>query len=637
MLAISLAFAQRVGQISRPFAHTPAVMQRTLGFARITAEEAQQQLQRIAAEAARTAEEAAAAAAVRRAEEERAALLRPGPGRPKLERSADGVLAAGAATTAVADAEEPVAKRGKYCNWFATPLIHDILAAYQLNLHSARKTVEWLQRTFPRLSTEVVSRFDDLSESTVRSWHGDDGKLLPRFQEALERSRAAPRGAGRVAALAGHPEIEDSVQSVLRIMRERGAVVNVMVIRAVMRAVILKHDPAVLSALKLSSSFCAQWAREQLSWSWRQRTTAASKLPNDWRQRGIDMAKRIAYFMQIYSVHPSLVVNMDQTGVHLAPADIRTYAERGSKHVAVIGAEDKRQITACIASSLDGDLLPLQLIFQGKTDACHPPATDSAKAALLHMTHSENHWSSQQTMREWIESVLMPYVERKIEAQALPRDAKVILLLDVWAVHKSEEFRMFLRMHHPRIHLIFVPANCTSQLQVADVVLQRPFKHGIRRRFNEWATRIIQEQVDQDDILGLTPYLKMSVIKPLILQWCTDSWSTLSQEKGRNFVKMGWHTCCVSMFNVFDAAKRSQAVEEAARGEFEAAAFIPAEEEQQADDVASSDDEDEEKDELDVMKERQYGSRRSDRKRAAPKNFGYQVNSQQIALSEDSS
>ena len=47
----------------------------------------------------------------------------------------------------------------------------------------------------------------------------------------------------------------------------------------------------------------------------------------------------------------------------------------------VIGAGDKRQITACIASSLHGDLLPLQLIFQGKTTACHPDRTPAATAA----------------------------------------------------------------------------------------------------------------------------------------------------------------------------------------------------------------------------------------------------------------
>ena len=36
------------------------------------------------------------------------------------------------------------------------------------------------------------------------------------------------------------------------------------------------------------------------------------------------------------------------------------------------------------------------------------------------------------------------------------------------------------------------------------------------------------------------------------------------------------------------------------------------------------------------MKERQFGSRRSTRVRAAAQKFGFQLNSQQIALTEDS-
>ena len=41
--------------------------------------------------------------------------------------------------------------------------------------------------------------------------------------------------------------------------------------------------------------------------------------------------------------------------------------------------------------------------------------------------------------------------------------------------------------YYPHIRLVYVPPNCTSQLQVANVILQRPFKHGLRKRFNEWA------------------------------------------------------------------------------------------------------------------------------------------------------
>ena len=89
-------------------------------------------------------------------------------------------------------------------------------------------------------------------------------------------------------------------------------------------------------------------------------------------------------------MHPSLVVNVDQTGLNLVPAASWTYEQRGATAVAVIGAEDKRQITACLASSLYGDLLPLQLIFTGTTTRCHPAATAASNAASIHITHSAN-------------------------------------------------------------------------------------------------------------------------------------------------------------------------------------------------------------------------------------------------------
>jgi hypothetical protein len=428
-------------------------------------------------------QQSAAQAAINADQRQQRELIRPGPGRPRRVLDTNAVLAAAATASSSSlstDPEEPPAKRGKYTSWISSPFIHDILAAYQLNLHNAKATVRYLQRTFRRLPTEPAGRYDELAESTLRSWHDEAGELLPRFRLIIEEQRAAtPRGPGVTRVLLGHPEIEDEVKRILQTMRAKGAVVNILVIRLVMRTVVEQTQPELLAELTLSHGFISKWAREELGWTWRVKTTAASKLPMDWRQQGIDMAKRIAFNIQVHKVHPSLIINMDQTGVHLAPVDTRTYEVAGSKEVRVIGAEDKRQITACIASSLDGNLLPMQLIFQGKTTACHPPLTDAARAAFVHLTHSPNHWSSQETMQEWINEVLIPYADRRTAEHNLPSDSHIVLVLDVWAVHKSEEFRRFLRTHHPRIHLVFVPPNCTSKLQVADVILQRPFKHGL--------------------------------------------------------------------------------------------------------------------------------------------------------------
>ena len=47
-------------------------------------------------------------------------------------------------------------------------------------------------------------------------------------------------------------------------------------------------------------------------------------------------------------------------------------AEQGAKKVSIAGIDDKRQITAVFTVTLDGQFLPVQLIYQGSTKACLP-------------------------------------------------------------------------------------------------------------------------------------------------------------------------------------------------------------------------------------------------------------------------
>jgi hypothetical protein len=257
-------------------------------------------------------------------------------------------------------------------------------------------------------------------------------------------------------------------------------------------------------------------------------------------------------------------------------------------------------------------------------------------------------------MRQWITEVLLPHADRCcLEFNRRSNDEHIVLVLDVWSVHISEEFRSWLKQNHPRIHLVFVPPNCTSELQVADVILQRSFKAGIRKEFNKWAAGVISEQLRSRNLVGLAPYLKMGAIKPLVLEWCVTSWSKMLA--GRQYIKMGWHTCCTSLYNVWSPEKRVAVVEEVLRKEFEgdyvpprrkkanlkaplaaAAAAPELEDEEELEDRYESEhcDSDEEADQLDIMKERQYG-KRSGRARKRPTPHGYQIDSSQIELSGD--
>ena len=76
--------------------------------------------------------------------------------------------------------------------------------------------------------------------------------------------------------------------------------------------------------------------------------------------------------VQLEEIPAELILNWDQTGIRLIPASSSTMKQKGVKRVEVVGQNDKHLITAIFCGSLQGDFLPLQLIYKGKTNRCHP-------------------------------------------------------------------------------------------------------------------------------------------------------------------------------------------------------------------------------------------------------------------------
>lgn len=251
-------------------------MQSTLGFARITAHDAAQQRERIA-DALPPLTVAAPPAPKRPV------------GRPKRERDVDAALL---------QADAPAAKRNSrsipHTKWFASPYINDIFAAYARCGQSVRATVKQLQRDAPD------DRYAHLTHTTILGWF-HHGELLPHLQNQLAANQA-PRGKGPAPAFAAAPAVEQQIVTTLCQLREAGTPLNSRIIRLIMRAIISKEMPALLDTLSLSQQFISAWVRSTLQWTWRARTTAASKLPADWEAQGIQMSMRIAANMALHKV-----------------------------------------------------------------------------------------------------------------------------------------------------------------------------------------------------------------------------------------------------------------------------------------------------------------------------------------------
>ncbi|KAE9389686.1 hypothetical protein BT96DRAFT_774835, partial [Gymnopus androsaceus JB14] len=203
-----------------------------------------------------------------------------------------------------------------------------------------------------------------------------------------------------------------------------------------------------------------------LKWSERHSTQAVHKLPQDWEDQCLKALFRIVYLIKEEDILLELFVNSDQTQVVYAQGSNLTWAETGAKQVTVVGADKKHAFTAVVSVSNSRELLLIQSIYVGKSKhSCPNESAEHFKdttAANFRFEYSDTktYWSTQETMRTLVDTIIAPYFDRKKEELGLSPNQKAIWQIDVWSVHCSKEFRSWLRENHPNIILIYVPGGC---------------------------------------------------------------------------------------------------------------------------------------------------------------------------------
>ena len=87
-----------------------------------------------------------------------------------------------------------------------------------------------------------------------------------------------------------------------------------------------------------------------------------------------------------------MILNFDQTAFGLTAPSKSTFTGKGVHSVPIANVDNKCQITATFCVKIVGDFLPVQLIYGGVTDKCHPQVKFPES---FHITHSQNHWSNE--------------------------------------------------------------------------------------------------------------------------------------------------------------------------------------------------------------------------------------------------
>ena len=239
-----------------------------------------------------------------------------------------------------------------------------------------------------------------LGESTVRLFKKryfeelkkvkHSGATVPEVKSIASRKRGRPLTLG---------DVDTKVLAYIKALRLAGTPVNVNIVLAAAEGVVTAVDRTLLKknggTIELKRPWAQSLMRRMKFVKRRGSTQVKAKLSV------ADIAKlRKSYLLQIkgmvdaHNIPSQLVINWDQAGVKLVPSSNWTLEQEGAERVEIARLNDKRQVTATLAGTLSGKLLPLQILYQGKTERCHPSQTFPDGFDIW---HTPNHWANEET------------------------------------------------------------------------------------------------------------------------------------------------------------------------------------------------------------------------------------------------
>ena len=355
------------------------------------------------------------------------------------------------------------------------------------------------------------------NESTIRSFKKayiiaiKANPALSRVQRAAlkKKKRGKPLKFGKHDA---------EIVQYLRAIRKAGGKVNRTIVQGAALGILRRRAPHMLYQRNVVSRGWCNSILRRIKFVKRKGTKAAKKVPVDAPEQIHKYLNRIHYTMKKYNIPPSMFVTFDESSSSLVPASDWTLEEQGAAQVPIVGLDDKRNVTLGLCFSGSKELLPTQIIYEGKTSLCH---AQYHFPDHLRPTHSESHWSTEKTIIEEIEDIIHPYMQQKREALRLPPTQYGLLSWDVFKAHCTQAVLDLLEARF--IKVVYVPANCTSLASAND---HPEFNKNVKDLNSNKFTIFYADKVaecmanGEEDVFIQFPAAEM---KPLHAKWTAES------------------------------------------------------------------------------------------------------------------
>lgn len=327
-------------------------------------------------------------------------------------------------------------------------------------------------------------------------------------------------------------QLDGKVKNYVQALRSAGTPIGSSIVMAAGEGIVRAHDRTLLVQHGGHIQITKSWAMSlmnRMGFVKRKATTKSTPglSGEDFERVKKGYLKQLARMVKLRDIPDNLIINLDQTGVKLVPTGDWTLAARGSRRVELAGLGDKRQITATFAASLDGTFLPMQILYQGKTNRSHPK---NAFPDGFDIFHTPNHWANEKTCLRFFENIIFPYVKKvREEIGALPVSQKALVVMDNFSGQTTPSLLEKLEEHE--IVVIMVPARTTDRLQPLDVSTNKAAKDFLREKFRQWYAQEVEKQLQAGTAVNAVKVnMGMAVMKEVGAKWLTALYDKLRTE-----------------------------------------------------------------------------------------------------------
>ena len=194
-------------------------------------------------------------------------------------------------------------------------------------------------------------------------------------------------------------KLDQAVQEYINNLRKVGGSVNSVIVLAAANGIVAAKDRSLLCEHGGHLELTKAWAKSllgRMGYVKRKCSNAGKVTYAHFEELKKDFLVDVKAELLMNDIPRDLVFNWDQTAIQLVPTGEWTMNRAKEKVVAIKNSDDKHQITAVMAATITGEFFPVQLLFQGKTQRCHPKVKPPEGWDLW---HSENHWSNEETIK----------------------------------------------------------------------------------------------------------------------------------------------------------------------------------------------------------------------------------------------